>query len=203
MSTKKGIVAVIVFVIGIVLGLCLTIGGALLMFTKDSGNKITAEEFKQKLTEDGCQITNEIKNQEGVNSYIQSNDSSCPYQMVYMEFNSATYQNQFVNNAVNSIQNDTSANSRVNININDYKEVTTTGSTYNVLIVKDDMLVAASTKASEKDRLNQVISNLNIRNKIATEYIAMLVVGIIILVVTGIGTVVYVIMSLVKKEKKV
>lgn len=196
MSIKKISLIIILFI----LGLLLIIIGSVLMLTKNTGKKISAENFKEIITKDGCNISDEQKNKTGkIKRQLISMEYNCPYALAYIEFNDTSYQETYVESNVNKI-NYTNGNvtTKMDINILDYREVRTTGEAYNVLISKDNMVIIGSTPSEDKVELDNIINILGIRNQIAWENIWLVILGGL----CTLTSVILLIVSLIQKERK-
>lgn len=198
MSTKKIILIVILFLLGI----GVTITGAVLMVTENPGKKISAEAFKEKIIKDGCNISDEQNSKTGnIKTQIISMEYGCPYNISYVEFHDTDYQKKYVASNINKINyNNGNVTTRLNINFFDYQEVRTLGSAYNVLISRDDMVVMASSTKKNKEKLDQVIDSLGITNEIAWNKIWLLGIGIVLIWASMILLVIFLIQNNRKKK---
>lgn len=198
MSTKKIILIVVLFLLGI----GVTITGAVLMVTENPGKKISAETFKEKIIKDGCNISDEQNSKTGnIKTQIISMEYGCPYNISYVEFHDTDYQKNYVASNINKINyNNGNITTRLNINIFDYQEVRTIGSAYNVLISRDDMVVMASSTKKNKEKLDQVIDSLGITTEIAWNKIWLLGIGIVLIWASMILLVIFLIQNNRKKK---
>lgn len=198
MNAKKIILIVILFLLGI----ALIIGGTIVMVTGNPGKKISAETFKEKIIKDGCNISDEQNNTTGnIKTQVISMEYGCPYNISYVEFFNTDYQKDYVESNINKINyNNGNVTAKVDMSIFDYREVRTTGSAYNVLISRENIVVMASSTKQNKNKLNQILDNLEIRNKISWNKIWIVILGGVFVFISILLLIVFLILEARKKR---
>ncbi len=195
MKKKKTILIIVLFIISF----SLIAFGLYKMFLTDTGKKVSMDKFIKEVEKSGCNISDKQEDLTGsIKNQAISMDYKCPYYISYVEFNNKKDYNNYVATNIESIENNNgTAQTRLTINLMDYTYYTNTGNNYDLLIAKEDMVILGMAEKKSKDELNSVIANLNIKNKVHTEYSWILVLGIVTLAAT-----IIVIVFTVKKKKE-
>lgn len=196
MNHKKIVLLVIIFV----LGLILTVSGLLFVLLSDTGNKISMDQFIKTVEKNGCQINDKQENLTGsIKNQAISMDYGCPYYISYIEFDNDSYQDEYIETNINKIDSSNgNTTTTVNINLNDYIYYSSLGKNYDLVLQKENMVILGMTSKNDKEKLNGVINELNVKGELSLEYAWVSILGLIILIVSMITIVI----NLVKHSKK-
>ena len=195
MNAKKIILVGILFVIGIIL----FIYGIISTIMTYRGNKIEAEEFRQTVEKNKCDITDMGGSATGnVRNQMLVMGTKCPYSLAYAEFNDKDSALSYAETNANTIKNNNGIITQsVDINIMDYREVSTLGNAYNLIIAKDNMVILGATTTEKKAELDNIMDELNVRGHIGLSYVGIMILGII----SGIAAIILLIVFLIKNKK--
>lgn len=196
MSSKKIIILAILFIFGIVL----VIGGIFLVLLSDTGNKISLDKFIKTVEQNGCTINDKQENLTGnIKNQAISMDYGCPYYVSYIEFDNDSYQKDYIETNINKINSSNgNTTTTVNINLNDYRYYSSLGKNYDLVLQKENMVILGMTSKNNKDKLNGLIDELDVKAQISLEYAWVSILGLIILMIS----VIMIVIDLVKHPKK-
>lgn len=196
MNNKKIVLLVILFLIG----LTLAVSGIFLILLSDTGNKIPMNKFVKTVEKSGCKINDQQENLTGnIKNQAISMDYGCPYYVSYIEFDNDSYQKEYIETNINKINSSNGkTTTTVNINLNDYIYYTSLGKNYDLVLQKENMVILGMTSKNNKDKLNGLIDDLDIKGKVSLEYAWVSILGLLILIVS----VVMIVIDLVKHPKK-
>lgn len=196
MNNKKIVLLVILFIIG----LTIAVSGIFLILLSDTGNKISMNKFVKTVENSGCKINDKQENLTGnIKNQAISMDYGCPYYVSYIEFDNDSYQKEYIETNINKIKSSNgNSTTTVSINVNDYIYYTSLGKNYDLVLQKENMVVLGMAPKNNKDKLNGLIDDLDIKAKVSLEYVWVSILGVIILIVSIIMIVIY----LVKNQKK-
>lgn len=196
MNNKKIVLLVILFIIG----LTLSVSGIFLILLSDTGNKITMNKFVKTVENSGCKINDKQENLTGnIKNQAISMDYGCPYYVSYIEFDNDSYQKEYIETNINKIKSSNgNSTTTVSINVNDYIYYTSLGKNYDLVLQKENMVVLGMASKNNKDKLNGLIDDLDIKAKVSLEYAWVSILGVIILIVS----IIMIVIDLVKHPKK-
>src|SRR5699024_7705878 len=87
--------------------------------------------------------------------------------LAYVEFNDKDSALSYAETTANTIKNNNGIiTQNVDINIMDYREVSTLGNAYNLIIAKDNMVILGATTTEKKAELDNIMDELNVRGHI-------------------------------------
>lgn len=196
MNNKKIVLLVILFIIG----LTLSVSGIFLILLSDTGNKISMNKFVKTVEKSGCKINDKQENLTGnIKNQAISMDYGCPYYVSYIEFDNDSYQKEYIETNINKIESSNgNSTTTVSINVNDYIYYTSLGKNYDLVLQKENMVILGMTSKNNKDKLNGLIDDLDIKAKVSLEYAWVPILGVIILIVS----IIMIVIDLVKHPKK-
>ena len=196
MNNKKIVLLVILFIIG----LTLSVSGIFLILLSDTGNKISMNKFVKTVEKSGCKINDKQENLTGnIKNQAISMDYGCPYYVSYIEFDNDSYQKEYIETNINKIESSNgNSTTTVSINVNDYIYYTSLGKNYDLVLQKENMVILGMTSKNNKDKLNGLIDDLDIKAKVSLEYAWVPILGVIILIVS----IIMIVIDLVKNPKK-
>ena len=196
MNNKKIVLLVILFIIG----LTIAVSGIFLILLSDTGNKISMNKFVKTVENSGCKINDKQENLTGnIKNQAISMDYGCPYYVSYIEFDNDSYQKEYIETNINKIKSSNgNSTTTVSINVNDYIYYTSLGKNYDLVLQKENMVVLGMAPKNNKDKLNGLIDDLDIKAKVSLEYAWVSILGVIILIVSIIMKVI----DLAKNQKK-
>lgn len=196
MNNKKIMLLVILFIIG----LTLSVSGIFLILLSDTGNKISMNKFVKTVEKSGCKINDKQENLTGnIKNQAISMDYGCPYYVSYIEFDNDSYQKEYIETNINKIESSNgNSTTTVSINVNDYIYYTSLGKNYDLVLQKENMVILGMTSKNNKDKLNGLIDDLDIKAKVSLEYAWVSILGVIILIVS----IIMIVIDLVKNPKK-
>lgn len=196
MNVKKIILVVILFVIGIIL----FIYGIISTIMTYQGNKIEAEEFRQIVEKNKCDITDVGGSATGnVKNQMLVMGTNCPYSLAYIEFSSTDSATSYADTNAETIKNNNGdVVQSMDIRVMNYREVSTLGDAYNIIIAQDDMVILGASPTDNKDDLDNMINELNIRGNISWNYIGITILGLIV----GLAAIILLIIFLVQNKSK-
>lgn len=196
MNNKKIVLLVILFIIG----LTLSVSGIFLILLSDTGNKISMNKFVKTVEKSGCKINDKQENLTGnIKNQAISMDYGCPYYVSYIEFDNDSYQKEYIETNINKIKSSNgNSTTTVSINVNDYIYYTSLGKNYDLVLQKENMVILGMTSKNNKDKLNGLIDDLDIKAKVSLEYAWLSILGVIILIVS----IIMIVIDLVKNQKK-
>lgn len=196
MNNKKIVLLVILFIIG----LTIAVSGIFLILLSDTGNKISMNKFVKTVENSGCKINDKQENLTGnVKNQAISMDYGCPYYVSYIEFDNDSYQKEYIETNINKIKSSNgNSTTTVSINVNDYIYYTSLGKNYDLVLQKENMVVLGMAPKNNKDKLNGLIDDLDIKAKVSLEYAWVSILGVIILIVS----IIMIVIDLVKNQKK-
>ena len=196
MNNKKIVLLVILFIIG----LTIAVSGIFLILLSDTGNKISMNKFVKTVENSGCKINDKQENLTGnIKNQAISMDYGCPYYVSYIEFDNDSYQKEYIETNINKIKSSNgNSTTTVSINVNDYIYYTSLGKNYDLVLQKENMIVLGMAPKNNKDKLNGLIDDLDIKAKVSLEYAWVSILGVIILIVS----IIMIVIDLVKNQKK-
>lgn len=196
MNNKKIVLLVILFIIG----LTIAVSGIFLILLSDTGNKISMNKFVKTVENSGCKINDKQENLTGnIKNQAISMDYGCPYYVSYIEFDNDSYQKEYIETNINKIKSSNgNSTTTVSINVNDYIYYTSLGKNYDLVLQKENMVVLGMAPKNNKDKLNGLIDDLDIKAKVSLEYVWVSILGVIILIVS----IIMIVIDLVKNQKK-
>lgn len=196
MNNKKIVLLVILFIIG----LTIAVSGIFLILLSDTGNKISMNKFVKTVENSGCKINDKQENLTGnIKNQAISMDYGCPYYVSYIEFDNDSYQKEYIETNINKIKSSNgNSTTTVSINVNDYIYYTSLGKNYDLVLQKENMVVLGMAPKNNKDKLNGLIDDLDIKAKVSLEYAWVSILGVIILIVS----IIMIVIDLVKNQKK-
>ena len=196
MNNKKIVLLVILFIIG----LTIAVSGVFLILLSDTGNKISMNKFVKTVENSGCKINDKQENLTGnIKNQAISMDYGCPYYVSYIEFDNDSYQKEYIETNINKIKSSNgNSTTTVSINVNDYIYYTSLGKNYDLVLQKENMVVLGMAPKNNKDKLNGLIDDLDIKAKVSLEYAWVSILGVIILIVS----IIMIVIDLVKNQKK-
>lgn len=196
MNNKKIMLLVILFIIG----LALSVSGIFLILLSDTGNKISMNKFVKTVEKSGCKINDKQENLTGnIKNQAISMDYGCPYYVSYIEFDNDSYQKEYIETNINKIESSNgNSTTTVSINVNDYIYYTSLGKNYDLVLQKENMVILGMASKNNKDKLNGLIDDLDIKAKVSLEYAWVSILGVIILIVS----IIMIVIDLVKNQKK-
>ena len=196
MNNKKIVLLVILFIIG----LTIAVSGIFLILLSDTGNKISMNKFVKTVENSGCKINDKQENLTGnIKNQVISMDYGCPYYVSYIEFDNDSYQKEYIETNINKIKSSNgNSTTTVSINVNDYIYYTSLGKNYDLVLQKENMVVLGMAPKNNKDKLNGLIDDLDIKAKVSLEYAWVSILGVIILIVS----IIMIVIDLVKNQKK-
>lgn len=196
MNNKKIVLLVILFIIG----LTIAVSGIFLILLSDTGNKISMNKFVKTVENSGCKINDKPENLTGnIKNQAISMDYGCPYYVSYIEFDNDSYQKEYIETNINKIKSSNgNSTTTVSINVNDYIYYTSLGKNYDLVLQKENMVVLGMAPKNNKDKLNGLIDDLDIKAKVSLEYAWVSILGVIILIVS----IIMIVIDLVKNQKK-
>lgn len=196
MNNKKIMLLVILFIIG----LALSVSGIFLILLSDTGNKISMNKFVKTVEKSGCKINDKQENLTGnIKNQAISMDYGCPYYVSYIEFDNDSYQKEYIETNINKIKSSNgNSTTTVSINVNDYIYYTSLGKNYDLVLQKGNMVILGMAPKNNKDKLNGLIDELDIKAQISLEYAWVSILGLIILMIS----VITIVIDLVKHQKK-
>ena len=196
MNNKKIVLLVILFIIG----LTLSVSGIFLILLSDTGNKISMNKFVKTVEKSGCKINDKQESLTGnIKNQAISMDYGCPYYVSYIEFDNDGYQKEYIETNINKIESSNgNSTTTVSINLNDYIYYTSLGKNYDLVLQKENMVILGMTSKNNKDKLNGLIDDLDIKAKVSLEYAWVPILGVIILIVS----IIMIVIDLVKHPKK-
>lgn len=196
MNNKKIVLLVILFIIG----LTIAVSGIFLILLSDTGNKISMNKFVKTVENSGCKINDKQENLTGnIKNQAISMDYGCPYYVSYIEFDNDSYQKEYIETNINKIKSSNgNSTTTVSINVNDYIYYTSLGKNYDLVLQKENMVVLGMASKNNKDKLNGLIDDLDIKAKVSLEYAWVSILGVIILIVS----IIMIVIDLVKNQKK-
>lgn len=196
MNNKKIVLLVILFIIG----LTIAVSGIFLILLSDTGNKISMNKFVKTVENSGCKINDKQENLTGnIKNQAISMDYGCPYYVSYIEFDNDSYQKEYIETNINKIKSSNgNSTTTVSINVNDYIYYTSLGKNYDLVLQKENMVVLGMASKNNKDKLNGLIDDLDIKVKVSLEYAWVSILGVIILIVS----IIMIVIDLVKNQKK-
>ena len=126
-------------------------------------------------------------------------DYGCPYYVSYIEFDNDSYQKEYIETNINKIKSSNgNSTTTVSINVNDYIYYTSLGKNYDLVLQKENMVVLGMAPKNNKDKLNGLIDDLDIKAKVSLEYAWVSILGVIILIVS----IIMIVIDLAKNQKK-
>ena len=196
MNNKKIVLLVILFIIG----LTIAVSGIFLILLSDTGNKISMNKFVKTVENSGCNINDKQENLTGnIKNQAISMDYGCPYYVSYIEFDNDSYQKEYIETNINKIKSSNgNSTTTVSINVNDYIYYTSLGKNYDLVLQKENMVVLGMAPKNNKDKLNGLIDDLDIKAKVSLEYAWVSILGVIILIVS----IIMIVIDLAKNQKK-
>lgn len=196
MNNKKIVLLVILFIIG----LTIAVSGIFLILLSDTGNKISMNKFVKTVENSGCKINDKQENLIGnIKNQAISMDYGCPYYVSYIEFDNDSYQKEYIETNINKIKSSNgNSTTTVSINVNDYIYYTSLGKNYDLVLQKENMVVLGMAPKNNKDKLNGLIDDLDIKAKVSLEYAWVSILGVIILIVS----IIMIVIDLAKNQKK-
>lgn len=196
MNNKKIVLLVILFIIG----LTIAVSGIFLILLSDTGNKISMNKFVKTVENSGCKISDKQENLTGnIKNQAISMDYGCPYYVSYIEFDNDSYQKEYIETNINKIKSSNgNSTTTVSINVNDYIYYTSLGKNYDLVLQKENMVVLGMAPKNNKDKLNGLIDDLDIKAKVSLEYAWVSILGVIILIVS----IIMIVIDLAKNQKK-
>lgn len=196
MNNKKIVLLVILFIIG----LTIAVSGIFLILLSDTGNKISMNKFVKTVENSGCKINDKQENLTGnIKNQAISMDYGCSYYVSYIEFDNDSYQKEYIETNINKIKSSNgNSTTTVSINVNDYIYYTSLGKNYDLVLQKENMVVLGMAPKNNKDKLNGLIDDLDIKAKVSLEYAWVSILGVIILIVS----IIMIVIDLVKNQKK-
>ena len=196
MNNKKIVLLVILFIIG----LTIAVSGIFLILLSDTGNKISMNKFVKTVENSGCKINDKQENLTGnIKNQAISMDYGCPYYVSYIEFDNDSYQKEYIETNINKIKSSNgNSTTTVSINVNDYIYYTSLGKNYDLVLQKENMVVLGMAPKNNKDKLNGLIDDLDIKAKVSLEYAWASILGVIILIVS----IIMIVIDLAKNQKK-
>lgn len=196
MNNKKIVLLVTLFIIG----LTIAVSGIFLILLSDTGNKISMNKFVKTVENSGCKINDKPENLTGnIKNQAISMDYGCPYYVSYIEFDNDSYQKEYIETNINKIKSSNgNSTTTVSINVNDYIYYTSLGKNYDLVLQKENMVVLGMAPKNNKDKLNGLIDDLDIKAKVSLEYAWVSILGVIILIVS----IIMIVIDLVKNQKK-
>ena len=196
MNNKKIVLLVILFIIG----LTIAVSGIFLILLSDTGNKISMNKFVKTVENSGCKINDKQENLTGnIKNQAISMDYGCPYYVSYIEFDNYSYQKEYIETNINKIKSSNgNSTTTVSINVNDYIYYTSLGKNYDLVLQKENMVVLGMAPKNNKDKLNGLIDDLDIKAKVSLEYAWVSILGVIILIVS----IIMIVIDLAKNQKK-
>ena len=196
MNNKKIVLLVTLFIIG----LTIAVSGIFLILLSDTGNKISMNKFVKTVENSGCKINDKQENLTGnIKNQAISMDYGCPYYVSYIEFDNDSYQKEYIETNINKIKSSNgNSTTTVSINVNDYIYYTSLGKNYDLVLQKENMVVLGMAPKNNKDKLNGLIDDLDIKAKVSLEYAWVSILGVIILIVS----IIMIVIDLVKNQKK-
>lgn len=196
MNNKKIVLLVILFIIG----LTIAVSGIFLILLSDTGNKISMNKFVKTVENSGYKINDKQENLTGnIKNQAISMDYGCPYYVSYIEFDNDSYQKEYIETNINKIKSSNgNSTTTVSINVNDYIYYTSLGKNYDLVLQKENMVVLGMASKNNKDKLNGLIDDLDIKAKVSLEYAWVSILGVIILIVS----IIMIVIDLVKNQKK-
>ena len=195
-NNKKIVLLVILFIIG----LTIAVSGIFLILLSDTGNKISMNKFVKTVENSGCKINDKQENLTGnIKNQAISMDYGCPYYVSYIEFDNDSYQKEYIETNINKIKSSNgNSTTTVSINVNDYIYYTSLGKNYDLVLQKENMVVLGMAPKNNKDKLNGLIDDLDIKAKVSLEYAWVSILGVIILIVS----IIMIVIDLAKNQKK-
>ena len=196
MNNKKIVLLVILFIIG----LTIAVSGIFLILLSDTGNKTSMNKFVKTVENSGCKINDKQENLTGnIKNQAISMDYGCPYYVSYIEFDNDSYQKEYIETNINKIKSSNgNSTTTVSINVNDYIYYTSLGKNYDLVLQKENMVVLGMAPKNNKDKLNGLIDDLDIKAKVSLEYAWVSILGVIILIVS----IIMIVIDLAKNQKK-
>ena len=196
MNNKKIVLLVTLFIIG----LTIAVSGIFLILLSDTGNKISMNKFVKTVENSGCKINDKPENLTGnIKNQAISMDYGCPYYVSYIEFDNDSYQKEYIETNINKIKSSNgNSTTTVSINVNDYIYYTSLGKNYDLVLQKENMVVLGMAPKNNKDKLNGLIDDLDIKAKVSLEYAWVSILGVIILIVS----IIMIVIDLAKNQKK-
>ena len=196
MNNKKIVLLVILFIIG----LTIAVSGIFLILLSDTGNKISMNKFVKTVENSGCKINDKQENLTGnIKNQAINMDYGCPYYVSYIEFDNDSYQKEYIETNINKIKSSNgNSTTTVSINVNDYIYYTSLGKNYDLVLQKENMVVLGMAPKNNKDKLNGLIDDLDIKAKVSLEYAWVSILGVIILIVS----IIMIVIDLAKNQKK-
>ena len=196
MNNNKIVLLVILFIIG----LTIAVSGIFLILLSDTGNKISMNKFVKTVENSGCKINDKQENLTGnIKNQAISMDYGCPYYVSYIEFDNDSYQKEYIETNINKIKSSNgNSTTTVSINVNDYIYYTSLGKNYDLVLQKENMVVLGMAPKNNKDKLNGLIDDLDIKAKVSLEYAWVSILGVIILIVS----IIMIVIDLAKNQKK-
>ena len=196
MNNKKIVLLVILFIIG----LTIAVSGIFLILLSDTGNKISMNKFVKTVENSGCKINDKQENLTGnIKNQAISMDYGCPYYVSYIEFDNDSYQKEYIETNINKIKSSNgNSTTTVSINVNDYIYYTSLGKNYDLVLQKENMVVLGMAPKNNKDKLNGLIDDLDIKAKVSLEYAWVSILGVILLIVS----IIMIVIDLAKNQKK-
>ena len=196
MNNKKIVLLVTLFIIG----LTIAVSGIFLILLSDTGNKISMNKFVKTVENSGCKINDKQENLTGnIKNQAISMDYGCPYYVSYIEFDNDSYQKEYIETNINKIKSSNgNSTTTVSINVNDYIYYTSLGKNYDLVLQKENMVVLGMAPKNNKDKLNGLIDDLDIKAKVSLEYAWVSILGVIILIVS----IIMIVIDLAKNQKK-
>ena len=156
--------------------------------------------FVKTVENSGCKINDKQENLTGnIKNQAISMDYGCPYYVSYIEFDNDSYQKEYIETNINKIKSSNgNSTTTVSINVNDYIYYTSLGKNYDLVLQKENMVVLGMAPKNNKDKLNGLIDDLDIKAKVSLEYAWVSILGVIILIVS----IIMIVIDLAKNQKK-
>ncbi len=136
--------------------LCLLIG-FILLFKFDYPEIISEEYFEKYMKNKGCNVVKmkHLESYIGANRYLITDEDACPYLISYVIINDKDKKNEFFNQVLNEVRQNTNVTGGSNISIKSkYYEYSTNGDFYKIVVLnKNSILYATSSK---EDRMNTI-----------------------------------------------
>lgn len=146
--------------------LCFIIG-FLIFFKYDSPNIIEKKDLISYINNKGCSVIDiqEKENYSGFETYLITDQNSCPYLISYTVFSDENKLNEFFIKGKNDVlvgNNNVKGRTTISINLfSKYYEYSTNGDYYKKIVYKDNSVLYASTSKDYREEINNIFNELN------------------------------------------
>ena len=163
MKSKKVMVFIIIINIIILIGLIYSYH---LLFHPKLPNVISQETLKKYIENNKCKLSdlNANKDIEGVDFYLTTKGSDCPYLIEYLNFNKPEVELEYYFNYEDEVKKNKDIDKRVSVSIKpNYKEFSIEGKSYKIVTLNNNSILYASAPKKYSQKIIDIFTKFQYR----------------------------------------